>query len=61
MDNSPSIGEMWNVIEKFGIKHEVLDPHDKLDYEQIHNLYVTIKNSNTSTEGNRKKNQQIMA
>jgi len=60
MENEPSLDEMWNVIEKFGIKREILDPHDNLTYEQIHNLYLTIKNNNSSTEGDSEKNQQIM-
>lgn len=59
MDNSPSIAEMWSVIEKFGIKRDMLDLHDNLSYEQIHNLYVTIKNSYSSTEGNSKKNRDM--
>lgn len=58
MDNESSLDEMWDVIEKFGIKRELLDPRHNLSYEQIHNLYFTIKNNNSSTESNRKKNQQ---
>lgn len=34
--------EMWKVIEMFGIKRKLLDPHDELHYKTIHDLYLTI-------------------
>jgi hypothetical protein len=57
MDSIPSVDDMWEVIESFGIKREILDLRKNLTHEEIQNLYFTIKNRNSSTEGNNKKNQ----
>lgn len=40
-----SLDEMWDIIERFGIKRKLIDPHSKLSYGIIHDLYLTIKNS----------------
>lgn len=40
-----SVDKMWNIIEGFGIKRELIDPYSKLSYGTIHDLYLTIKNS----------------
>jgi len=40
-----SLGEMWKVIEAFGIKRKLIDPHNRLPYGTIHELYLTIKNT----------------
>ena len=38
-----SLDEMWDTIEAFGIKRELLDPRNRLSYRTIHDLYLTIK------------------
>ncbi|MDC8453467.1 MAG: hypothetical protein LV477_11250 [Candidatus Nitrosotalea sp.] len=38
-----SLEEMWETIEAFGIKRELLDPQNRLPYKTIHDLYLTIK------------------
>lgn len=38
-----SLDEMWDTIEAFGIKRELLDPQNRLSYKTIHDLYLTIK------------------
>lgn len=40
-----SLDEMWNIIERFGIKRKLVDPHSKLSYGTIHDLYLTIRDS----------------
>ena len=44
-----SLDELWHSIENFGIKRELLDPHDTLRYNTILDLYLAIKNRNSST------------
>lgn len=56
-EGEPPIDDMWNTIEKVGIKRELLDPYDELDYSTVHDIYLTIKNRNSPTKGNKKKNQ----
>ena len=43
-----SLDYMWNIIESFGIKRESLDPRNNLDYDTVHDLYLTIKKHNSS-------------
>ena len=40
-----SLEDMWQVIEIFGIRRELLDPHNELSYKTVHALYLTIKNN----------------
>ena len=42
MNQKPSLEEMWDEIEKFGIDREALDPHDEVYYGQVEELYLTI-------------------
>lgn len=44
MDNVLSIDEMWQVIEKYGIKRESLDPYNNATFDTLYNLYMAIKN-----------------
>ncbi len=39
----PSLDEMWNVIESFGIKRTLIDPKDTMSSEEVRELYLTIK------------------
>ena len=43
MGQNASMDEMWNAIEKFGISRRMLDPHHDLPYQQVSDLYLTIK------------------
>ena len=52
MGNKPSLENMWNVIEQFGINRRILDPHGVLKYEQVEELYQTI-------EEKQRENKQI--
>lgn len=57
MNNEPSIDTIWWVIEKFGIQRKLIDPHQDVAYHTIHNLYLTVKNQNSSTQRNSVKIQ----
>ncbi len=35
---------MWNIIEAFGLERELLDNHNRLAFEEVKVLYLTIKN-----------------
>lgn len=52
MSFQPSLDEMWNVIESFGIKRKLIDPHDNMSSEEVRELYLTIKKTKTCRNDN---------
>ena len=50
MSQKPSLEEMWKEIEDFGINRKSLDPNDVLTYDQVEELYLTIKEKKIEDE-----------
>ena len=43
MSHKTPLEEMWEEIEGFGLKRDLLDPHGDLAYDHVEEIYLSIK------------------